>query len=479
MSVKEYGKEKLQGLKGKIAAAVKIFAMKAGIIIGGIFLIIIILVSVISSLVTSALGGDDEEGAENWESASEDSWEQFRRYVKGTENSKPAITNVGGKNCYKVELDNGKNGSPVVGYGVDIATHGEEIRKKGYTTNVGDYIPVDLVDNIGDREIKDNFNFVERLCQTENINLTIYQKYALASRCYNYGNVGGTGQATWKYQYPSNLTFAEAYKKYYNQSRDTHYGDYTKTNHEHKLYTQYMKDLMYSNWGPGHPKRRKSEWSLFQTGYFGWASKNGLDYPKDFDEYCILSDISGGTPGKTGKINRGGVEVQTYTSSSKKTYVLYDQTKGNWKNKNWGTSGHTIGQWGCPGASGATILTAMGYPNMTPDQLNTMYDEKVSNVMSRYVKYTKPYECGKLPNTTNAKKDIINWLRTGNPVHFHVIGPNGGGSNRFAYTEHWMALLDVKGSNVYLAPGAGGKPGWYSIDEVTKSLCCYAKVSQK
>ena len=44
-----------------------------------------------------------------------------------------------------------------------------------------------------------------------------------------------------------------------------------------------------------------------------------------------------------------------------------------------------------------------------------------------------------------------------------------------------MALLDVdvNGSNVYLAPGAGGKPGWYSIDEVTKSLCCYAKVSKK
>ena len=61
MSVKEYGKEKLQGLKGKVVTAVKAFALKWGAIIGGGFLLIIILVSVISSLVTSALGGDDDD----------------------------------------------------------------------------------------------------------------------------------------------------------------------------------------------------------------------------------------------------------------------------------------------------------------------------------------------------------------------------------------------------------------------------------
>lgn len=61
MSVKEYGKEKLQGLKGKVVTAVKAFALKWGTIIGGGLLLIIILVSVISSLVTSALGGDDDD----------------------------------------------------------------------------------------------------------------------------------------------------------------------------------------------------------------------------------------------------------------------------------------------------------------------------------------------------------------------------------------------------------------------------------
>ena len=61
MSVKEYGKEKLQGLKGKVVTAVKAFALKWGAIIGGGFLLIIILTSVISSLIISALGGDDDD----------------------------------------------------------------------------------------------------------------------------------------------------------------------------------------------------------------------------------------------------------------------------------------------------------------------------------------------------------------------------------------------------------------------------------
>ena len=483
MSVKEYGKEKLQGLKGKVVTAVKAFALKWGTIIGGGLLLIIILVSVISSLVTSALGGDDGGDTGDWESASEDSWEQFVRYLRQCEYGEgTTYKNASGVDCYKVMPDGG--GGLAVGYGVDIATHGLKLKSLGYSISIGSLIPVSVVDSIEKEEEEKKYNDIEKLCTANNINLTIFQKYALVSRTYNYGLEGGTGQATWFYIYPSTLTFVQAYKKYYNQSKDTNYGDYTKMNLKNQLFINYMTWLDYRATGThpgGWETRRKSEWCLFQTGYFGWGLKNGGAYPKGFDEYCIISDISGGTPGKTGKINRGGVEVQTYTSASKRTYVLYDQTKGSWKDTNWGTSGHTIGQWGCPGASGATILTAMGYPKMTPDKLNTMYNEGVSNVMRRYVKYTKPYECGRLPNTTNAKKDIINWLKTGNPVHFHVIGPNGGGSNRFAYTEHWMALLDVdvKGSNVYLAPGAGGKPGWYSIDEVTKSLCCYAKVSKK
>ncbi len=64
------------------------------------------------------------------------------------------------------------------------------------------------------------------------------------------------------------------------------FGDYTKTDFKNGLFTNYMTWLNYAGSGThpiGWEYRRKSEWSLFQTGYFGYDLKHGTGH--GMDEY--------------------------------------------------------------------------------------------------------------------------------------------------------------------------------------------------
>lgn len=213
-------------------------------------------------------------------------WEQFLRYLHQTEGGGTITQNSEGVDCYTVNPDGG--GGSAVGYGVDIATHGDKLRAMGYSTEIGSLIPVSVVDPIEEEEVKARYTDVQNLANASGISLTQYQIFALTSRTYNYGFAGGTGQATGSFRYPSTLTFVEAYKKYYTSiDNDDYYGDYTKTDFNNGLYTEYMTALWYASGGQpeGWVTRRKSEWCLFQTGYYGWGLQNGNVYPVGFDEY--------------------------------------------------------------------------------------------------------------------------------------------------------------------------------------------------
>ena len=83
----------------------------------------------------------------------------------------------------------------------------------GYDTSEGALIPVAIVDEIEREEIQYVKDEVRK--KTASLNLTEYQIYALMSRCYNYGVVGGLERATGQFIYPSNETFVSAYNKYY------------------------------------------------------------------------------------------------------------------------------------------------------------------------------------------------------------------------------------------------------------------------
>ena len=227
--------------------------------------------------------------------------DQLKRYIRSWENVNPPIVkNLKGEDCYKIEPDGG--GGYAVGYGVDIATFGAKLRAMGYSTNPGDLIPVALADQMSDEEIMGHYDYVSN--KLSDLKLTEYQKYALTSRCYGYGDEGGIGRATWYFIYPSSHDFRSAYNAYYaSVDNDKYFKDYTKTDFSNGLWSNYMIWLNYAKGKragthpPGWEPRKKSEWSLFQTGYFGYGLKIG-SYG-GMDEYYE----EGGTVGASSMTN--------------------------------------------------------------------------------------------------------------------------------------------------------------------------------
>lgn len=276
----------------------KLLPVFIGILLIGI--LILGIYGLVSAIMTAIAGAEAESansGAYGTLGYSTAAWEQLVKFNRLFEDSSlyrnmQTYTNSDGVACYEVKADGG--GGSAVGFGVDIATHGAEIRAAAndpsMDLSIGALVPCDIVDALETQELRSCYDYVHNEL---GVNLTIYQEFALTSRCYNYGTAGGTGQATSYFRYPSNLTFVQAYQRYYNNNRDDHYGDWTQTDLNHNLYTQYMTALWYAESGgqpAGWVTRRQDEWCLFQTGYFGYGLHNGS---VGFDEYCILASPAG------------------------------------------------------------------------------------------------------------------------------------------------------------------------------------------
>lgn len=164
-------------------------------------------------------------------------------------------------------------GNVTVGYGVDIFNggHAKKFKAAGYSTKVGDYVPVEFVDNLEKEEIQAKLDQIK--AKTSGLNLTQYQLYALVSRAYNCGISGALGTRNGK-------DFVQAYKAYWNQKKDDQYkATPSDSMYSHKLYTEYMSkpDTAKTSGGSvksqGLVNRRKSEWILFKTGYYDKIKK--------------------------------------------------------------------------------------------------------------------------------------------------------------------------------------------------------------
>ena len=162
-------------------------------------------------------------------------------------------------------------GNPTVGYGVLIdSSVKKELEASGFSTEIGAEISdMELVDSLEEQELREKYeSVVNRVAE---LNLKEYQIYALVSRAYNCG-VGGALDN-------DNGSFVELYKKYWNEETDDQYEEKNKNvdfNNPHPLYKNFMSSpTMAFNQNtqeyellPGLVTRRKSEWILFQTGYF-------------------------------------------------------------------------------------------------------------------------------------------------------------------------------------------------------------------
>lgn len=138
---------------------------------------------------------------------------------------------------------------------------------------MGEEVDKEFVDNLTDKTINELYNNIVSV--TTGLNLTEYQLIAMTSRAYNCGVNGATYTRNGK-------TFKEAYSEYWNQEEDDLYEAKNKdADFNHKLYTTYMNEPTTSEgeYLPGLERRRKAEWTLFQTGYFDvlnvWYEEKG------------------------------------------------------------------------------------------------------------------------------------------------------------------------------------------------------------
>lgn len=172
---------------------------------------------------------------------------------------------------YKIEDDG--YGHPTVGWGIDIENSGYKslFVENNYPTTIGGWVDKDFVDALEDDEISSNFDAVKSM--TSDLNLKDYQINALVSRAYNMG----LSRAITERRGSNGYNFNEAYRAYWNPESDDKFDtkDENAVDYNNKLYTEYMNEVITSSGqvSNGLINRRKSEWKLFQTGYYDRIDK--------------------------------------------------------------------------------------------------------------------------------------------------------------------------------------------------------------
>ena len=189
------------------------------------------------------------------------------QFIHSWENGRGAPTNADGT---KYIIQDDGYGHPTVGYGIDIEHGGYKqlFIDNGYSIEIGGEVDVDFVDALEKRAIDGK---VKQMSSIGN-QLTGYQIDALVSRAYNCGTSGAINVLRGE----DNLNFIDSYKKYWNEEADDKYKQRDKNaDFNHKLYTQYMSSPVTSNgkFAKGIQRRRQSEWTLFQTGYYDVLNK--------------------------------------------------------------------------------------------------------------------------------------------------------------------------------------------------------------
>lgn len=212
----------------------------------------------------------------------------LKEYIHYWENAGGPPTNADGTK-YIIEDDGA--GHPTVGYGVDIFNGGFAplFQQAGYPTYIGGEVDKEFVDALEEQEIQSNIDSIKSA--TAGLDLKEYQIHALVSRAYNCG-VSGAISVT---RGSPALNFVDSYQRYWNEETDDQFEEQNNNaNFGHSLYTQYMSKPVTSDgkYLAGLERRRKSEWTLFQTGYYDvldkWYKEGG-----DILEMCeiVMNDL--------------------------------------------------------------------------------------------------------------------------------------------------------------------------------------------
>lgn len=275
----------------------------------------------------------------------------LKDYIRYFEHSSNPPTSADGK---RYIIEKGAAGEPVVGYGVDINSHSELFIQAGYPINIGGEVDKEFVDAIEDQIRESYYNQVKDI--TSGLNLQEYQLHALTSRAYNCG-VAGALTIT---RGSPEMNFVNSYNAYWNENTDDKFKE--KNNNAdfgHSLYTQYLSKPATANgeFLAGLEKRRKSEWTLFQTGYYDvlnkWYEEGGaiIECAEEIHQYMEDNNytycVYGSNPyeecsefGKKHGLNRTFEESKTgFHNTCCATYVKWVLQEAGYLGDNEGSDG--------------------------------------------------------------------------------------------------------------------------------------------
>ncbi len=151
------------------------------------------------------------------------------------------------------------------------------------------------------------------------------------------------------------------------------------------------------------------------------------------------------------------------------TYNTYSQADSRWKDHKY-SNGQTIAQNGCMVTSIAVVSSAVNssitpYTVFNSSHRHNYPWDAITKLTSSKIKCSS--------GSTN-KQNIINFLKDGNVVVIKVYGRNKNGSSSFTSSQHYMALLDINDTSIYVGNGysssGNGRIGWYAIDKVLTSV---------
>ena len=351
------------------------------------------------------------------------------------------------------------------------------------------YIEKELVDKIGDSIQEVYYNAV--LNNTQGLNLSRQQLYALTHIIYNFGHLPVRNGKTFKQVYEAGAAL------------------YTINSWEHNRY-------IWDNWwnyleggAPGHIKSRDATFETYVKGildysqssagplgarthyiYYTQAQINRISYAPNLPitrtssnekEIFTYEENSSGT---NGVVDVGNLELTTYTNKAGKTFIEYKQNVGPWATMPYGNN--TISYQGCSITCLAIMTSGYGY-NFTPQKWSSTSLTGIGTQAKIYAPGSTNVQIGGGAYNANLniaqtnKTDIQNHLKTGNVVIIHVLGAKNGYNSPYTSSEHWMVLLDINeaGDQVYVCnPYAGKSNGWTDINQALKSLSFYIKVSK-
>ena len=199
------------------------------------------------------------------------------------------------------------------------------------------------------------------------------------------------------------------------------------------------------------------------------SSNNGSSSTSSRETSSSSNTSSTSSSTTTSSTSSGNGVIGTHTNSKNGlTFNLYNQASDAWKGHNY-SSGQTIAQNGCMNTSVAVVSS--GYDkSITPVTVFNKY--RHSHPRTGISSLTNgAFSCSS--GSTN-KTNIVNALSEGKIVVIMVYGRNKGGSSAFTSSQHYMALIDLNGSNIFVgnaySNSGHGKAGWFDADKVLTSV---------